>query len=324
MTTTRDPATIERDISQIDQALQQVSNLRAALKQFVQLVEQEQKGPNHVQAFTERIKRLKQELIGLGTESEKIKDVLEYVQSKTVEDEFDWNAMKSEKEGNQKMNTRKEIGSSVKDKADYAYKQLSSIVFDNNPISIESFFTTYTNEWIAQNKDQASKVTISFEREEQSTFSGTICHLKICVHKGFIAELELEYMRASNRLVVHQHDIRGLKEEKHIWQDSQYLIFQKLNLLTSVAFEDMTMFFARESFYYILDWFSSYHDLFTAPCYRCHKVLQFDSPVSKYLPPIVRTWNSKHAAQVTPTAYHKTCFHEYKNSQAMSHKSICQ
>lgn len=42
----------------------------------------------------------------------------------------------SEKEGNQKMTTRKEIGSSVKDKADYAYKQLSSIVFDNNPISM--------------------------------------------------------------------------------------------------------------------------------------------------------------------------------------------
>lgn len=49
---------------------------------------------------------------------------------------FYWYFCHSEKEGNQKMNTRKEIGSSVKDKADYAYKQLSSIVFDNNPISM--------------------------------------------------------------------------------------------------------------------------------------------------------------------------------------------
>lgn len=35
----------------------------------------------------------------------------------------------------------------------------------------------------------------------------------MCIHKAFIVELELEYARASNTLIVHQHDIRGLKEE---------------------------------------------------------------------------------------------------------------
>ncbi|CEG67640.1 hypothetical protein RMATCC62417_04037 [Rhizopus microsporus] len=224
----------------------------------------------------------------------------------------------SEKQDLQKTDTRKpeKIGSIVKDKADYAYKQLSSMVFDHNTSSTESFFTTYTQQWLSQNKDQAAKIDISFEREEQTTLSGTTCHLKVCIHKAFIVELELEYARASNTLIVHQYDIRGLKEE--LSQGSQYLVFQKLSLLAAVAFEDMTTLFARESFFYILDWLSSYHDLFTAPCIRCHKVLQFDSPVYKYTPPVVRTWNTKHTTDRTAVAYHMRCYHEHKNSQAIA------
>ncbi|ORE02305.1 hypothetical protein BCV72DRAFT_54594 [Rhizopus microsporus var. microsporus] len=106
--------------------------------------------------------------------------------------------------------------------------------------------------------------------------------------------------------------------QKQLSQGSQYLVFQKLSLLAAVAFEDMTTLFARESFFYILDWLSSYHDLFTAPCIRCHKVLQFDSPVYKYTPPVVRTWNTKHTTDRTAVAYHMRCYHEHKNSQAIA------
>lgn len=266
MSITRDPATLERDVSQIDQALAQVSNVRNSLKQFVQLIEQEQKGPNYVQAFSERIKQIKQDLHQLGNESELLKDVLEFTQSKSNQEESDW--LKREKEENQKTN-KKEIGSSVENKANYAYKQLSSVVFDQNSTTIESFFTTCTQDWIAHNKEQASRIKLSFK--EQPVVSGTTCLLKVIVQKGFVAELELEYLTSSNTLIIHQHDIRGLKEDKHCWQDTQYLVFQKLNLLASVALKDMSAFFARESLYSILEWFSSYHDLFTATCNQCRQ-----------------------------------------------------
>ncbi|CAO3670578.1 unnamed protein product [Rhizopus stolonifer] len=321
MSITRDPATLERDVSQIDQALAQVSNVRNSLKQFVQLIEQEQKGPNYVQAFSERINKFKQDLHQLGNESELLKGAniktivcIGIYTIKSNQEEFDW--LKREKEENQKT-IKKEIGSSVENKANYAYKQLSSVVFDQNPTSIESFFTTCTQDWIAHNKEQASRIKLSFK--EQPVVSGTTCLLKVIVQKGFVAELELEYLTSSNTLVIHQHDIRGLKEDKHCWQDTQYLVFQKLNLLASVALKDMSAFFARESLFSILEWFSSYHDLFTATCNQCSHVLQFDTITAKYLPPIVRTWNTKHI-QNKPVAYHRRCFNEHQNSQAIWQK----
>ena len=67
-----------------------------------------------------------------------------------------------------------------------------------------------------------------------------------------MADLELEYERNSDTLIIHQYDIKGVKEEKHFWQDSQYLVFQKINLLATDAFEDMLVFFAKESLYNIL------------------------------------------------------------------------
>lgn len=64
--------------------------------------------------------------------------------------------------------------------------------------------------------------------------------------------------------------------------------------------------------------------MFTRPCHRCHKILQFDSPQYKYLPPMVRTWTKKQSFQKNPSlrmetgvAYHLRCFAEYKNSHAM-------
>ncbi|KAI9357733.1 hypothetical protein BD770DRAFT_88778 [Pilaira anomala] len=89
----------------------------------------------------------------------------------------------------------------------------------------------------------------------------------------------------------------------------------------------MLVFFGKESLYNMLEWFSSYHNLFTAPCYRCHKILQFDSPQYRYLPPMVRTWAKKVVladnSELTVThhapgtVYHMRCYMEYKNNHAM-------
>ncbi|KAI9256174.1 hypothetical protein BY458DRAFT_417968, partial [Sporodiniella umbellata] len=73
MTSIRDPETIEKGLIQIEQALQNVSSLRNSFKQFVQLVEQDQKGSNRVQAFSECIKQIKLDFNHLRTKNEQLK-----------------------------------------------------------------------------------------------------------------------------------------------------------------------------------------------------------------------------------------------------------
>ncbi|KAI8642273.1 hypothetical protein BD408DRAFT_185686 [Parasitella parasitica] len=223
----------------------------------------------------------------------------------------------------------KELGSSVKESADRAYKELSSIVFERKSTLTTSeplFFTKYINEWLAENKAAGANLSIVFQKKEYSTLCGSACRIKICSRKALVADIELEYERGSDALVIHQYTIKSVKEEKQSWQDSQYLVFQKMNLLATAAFEDMLVFFAREALYNILDWFASYHDLFVSPCQRCHKLLQFDSPQFRYLPPMVRTWTKRQpihqhgdVANVhdVGTPYHMRCFIEYRNNQAM-------
>lgn len=90
-----------------------------------------------------------------------------------------------------------------------------------------------------------------------------------------MTEVELEYEQQTDTLVIHQYDIKGPKEEvrvyyynyyyyftvinipsfvknKNNWQESQHLVFQKLNLLAKSAFEDVLVFYARESLYSLL------------------------------------------------------------------------
>ncbi|OAD00336.1 hypothetical protein MUCCIDRAFT_166121 [Mucor lusitanicus CBS 277.49] len=102
-----------------------------------------------------------------------------------------------------------------------------------------------------------------------------------------VADLELEYQRGSDTLMMHQYDIKSVKEE---------------------------------------NWFASYHDLFVSPCQRCHKLLQFDSPQYRYLPPMVRTWAKKQPiqqnedapmTQSTGVPYHMRCYIEYRNNHGM-------
>ncbi|KAI8989972.1 hypothetical protein BDB01DRAFT_779580 [Pilobolus umbonatus] len=255
--------------------------------------------------------------------------------------EFNWDLIKSEidkeaveaenkyqKEENHMMKI-KEPGVLIKRSADYAYKELSSVVLNKHPIpssSIEHFFTTYTEQWKLQNKTNQENVSISFIHPEQSSLAGSTCRIKICVHKTLSAELELEYERESDTLSIHQYNIGSLKEQRPTSDDSQYLVFRKINLLATKAFEDMLVFFAKESLFNILDWFASYHDLFNKPCHRCHKLLQYDSPQYKHLPPMVRTWAKKSSLfnvnntqqRQTGIAYHMRCSIEHKHSKLIA------
>lgn len=187
---------------------------------------------------------------------------------------------------------------------------------ENRPM----FFTEYIEEWSTQNKSKYPDFSILFETQEQTTLTGSTCSIRVYSRKALAADLELEHDKNTDTLVIHQYDIKSVKEQKHIWQDSNYLVFQKLNLLATQAFEDMLVFYAKESLFNMLDWFASYFDLFSKPCIRCHKLLQFDSPQYKYLPPMVRTWTKKQpddpesTRQQVGVAYHMRCFAEYKNN----------
>ncbi|CAO3625484.1 unnamed protein product [Mucor hiemalis] len=320
---TEEATELVKDIANIDHALLTVSEICSSLRSFIQLVQAEKKGPTFVHSFSERLNSVKRELNTLcfGT-----------CPIIANENKFNWNLIKSEtqkeaaeeeircREEETNSTKTKESGSIVKANAEYAYKQLSSVVLEHKPnltSPVPLFFTTYINEWIAERKPNDIDFTVRYKEEEKMSSSGSTCRIKICAQKALVADLELEYERNSDTLIIHQYDIKGVKEQKHSWQDSQYLVFQKINLLATDAFEDMLVFFGKESLFNILEWFLSYHDLFTKPCHRCRKILQFDSPQYRYLPPMVRTWVKKSPtvnndiSETSPppaTAFHMRCY----------------
>ncbi|CEP09081.1 hypothetical protein [Parasitella parasitica] len=341
MSLKRSPEEIEKDISNIEHALLTVSEIRSSLKHFTNIIQAEQKGSNFVQLFGDRLKCVRYDLNTLSAQGENLKGALEHAQITAIENKFNWNMIKSEaekeateeeiryREEEANSGKAKELGSIVKASAEHAYKELSSIVLERKSTLTTSeplFLTKCISEWLAENKPINTELSIIFAKKEYSTLCGSTCRIKICMRKALVADLELEYERESDALVIHQYTIISAKEEKQSWQNSQYFVFQKMNLLATTAFEDMLGFFAREALYNILDWFASYHDLFISPCQRCHKVLQFDSPQYRYLPPMVRTWAKKQPIyQNNETAtvrkigapYHMRCFIEYRNNQAM-------
>ncbi|GAN07278.1 hypothetical protein MAM1_0155d06774 [Mucor ambiguus] len=336
MSLTRSPEDIEKDIANIEHALLTANIIQA-----------EQKGPNFVQSFSDRLKCVKRDLNTLSAEGENLKGALEHAQIAANENKFNWELIKSEtekeaaeeeiryREEEANSGKAKELGSVVKASADHAYKELSSVVLERKSTLTQPeslFFTKYIQEWLAENKTNNADIFVGFIKEEQQTLSGSTCRIQICIRKALVADLELEYERGSDTLMIHQYDIKSTKEEKQSWQDSQYLVFQKMNLLATTAFEDMLVFFAREALHNILNWFASYHDLFMLPCQRCHKLLQFDSPQYRYLPPMVRIWAKKQPiqqnedapmVQSTGVPYHMRCYIEYRNNHAipiMPHK----
>ncbi|KAK4512136.1 uncharacterized protein ATC70_013379 [Mucor velutinosus] len=341
MSLARSPKDIEKDIANIEHALLTVSEVRSSLKHFTDIVRAEQKGPNFVQSFSDRLKCVKRDLNTLSAEGENLKGALEHAQIAANENKFNWELIKSEaekeaaeeeiryREEEANSGKAKELGSIVKASAHHAYKELSSVVLERKSTLTPSeplFFTKNIHEWLTEKKTDNADLFVNFIKEEQQTLSGSTCRIQIYARKALVADLELEYERGSDTLVIHQYDIKSVKEEKQSWQDSQYLVFQKMNLLATTAFEDMLVFFAREALYNILNWFASYHDLFVSPCQRCHKLLQFDSPQYRYLPPMVRTWAKKQPihqnedvpmAQSTGVPYHMRCYTEYRNNHAM-------
>ncbi|KAI8642274.1 hypothetical protein BD408DRAFT_344555 [Parasitella parasitica] len=73
MSLTRSPEEIEKDISNIDHALLTVSEIRSSLKHFTEIVQAEEKGPNFVQSFGDRLKSVRRDLNTLSAQGENLK-----------------------------------------------------------------------------------------------------------------------------------------------------------------------------------------------------------------------------------------------------------
>ncbi|KAG0167740.1 hypothetical protein DFQ30_005710 [Apophysomyces sp. BC1015] len=316
--TTRTLAELEQDIANLEQSLftasalyfisvfilllltgwyKQVSEIRSSLKHFSQLVQEEEKKPNYVNAFTDRLTTVKRELNRLSSETEGLKGTLEYAQQAAEANTFDWPMIKQEidKDMAEQMNRYE----AEKDKP----KEVGA--------------------WMTSEKPQHVLMHVSYDTPERETFAGSICRVKVSIFKALTAILDLEYDHTSNSLVVHQYEMRSPKEDVSLMVLPNFNTNDTclLDLLINAALNDMTLTTARESLFCILHWLSSYYNLFVEPCCRCHKRLQFDSPQYKYLPPIVRTWDQKKVANQSDRnlslthntvglAYHIRCFIE--------------
>ncbi|KAI8097820.1 uncharacterized protein B0P05DRAFT_522207 [Gilbertella persicaria] len=226
MAATRSPEEIEKDIVNIEHALLTVSEIRSSLKNFTNLVQSEEKGPNFVHSISDRLKIIRRDLHTLSAESENLKGALEYAQIKASENNFNWSLIKSvaEKEAVEEENRyqeensgkAKEIGSVVKANAQHAYKALSSVIIDYKSTLTPAdplFFTKHIQDWLNTNKPEDINFSVIFTVPEHVTLTGSTCSIKVFSRKSLVVDLELEYERGSDTLIIHQYDIKSVKEQ---------------------------------------------------------------------------------------------------------------
>ncbi|ORX59642.1 hypothetical protein DM01DRAFT_1371507 [Hesseltinella vesiculosa] len=265
MTTAKSQQELEQAISHVDHTL----------STFVKIVESNPQQPSYIHQFSDGLNKIKRELNRLSGESESLKGVLEYTHVLAQQNNFDWPAIKE-----QKPVARQDT-------------------------SEATFITSVLQQWLASEKLKSIPVQHRLVQPEQKITNGSVCSLELTVRNILTATIDFEHHEPSDSLIIHRYDIKHPKEQKPYWQDSSYNVFQKIHTVASRALDDLTRFAAREALVNVLDWLTSYHQLYQEPCARCQKRLQFDSPQFKYLPPVVRTWD-----QTIGTAYHLKCFQE--------------
>ncbi|KAI8069261.1 mediator complex subunit 27-domain-containing protein [Gongronella butleri] len=274
---------IEQAISHIDHTLTTVCEIRSSLRQFVKTVETNPQQPSYIHQFSDGLNKVKRELNRLTGETDSLKGVLEYAHVLAQQNNFDWPAIKEVMENEQgavpaasssDKKSEREIGHQIKSKVDDMLSELSSVVLPKQPSAPAAadtmFITNVLDQWLASDKLKAIHIQHNFPEPEHAILHGSTCSL-----------------------------------EKSYWQESGYKVLRKMHMVASRALDDLTRLAAREALVSVLDWLASYHRLYQTPCARCHKILQFDSPQFKHLPPVVRTWD-----QTIGTAYHLKCFQE--------------
>ncbi|CAM0142291.1 unnamed protein product [Umbelopsis sp. WA50703] len=327
-------------IAKIDELLETLADTRASVRQLCRVTTEESRTVEFPQIFNEKLRTVKGILGRLGTEVDGAQGVLEYAHNISASKTFNIDSIVREEsndamdylnddlQGNEMGDTNKEFGSALKRNASfllreittatkYTLKRVNEITDDRDPKKLDKkgkkpssetgMITAFINDWI-KTSALSKNATIQYVVEESSTLTGSACCLEISIPHVLMANLSIQHNIEKDGVVFDNFCIVAYREEKPLWERSNYSVFSKINILALERLDEIAKNSSQKAIYCVLNWIASYHDLFTAACHKCQKRLLFNSPQFKYMPPTLRIIKpSDDDEQIRYVAYHDKC-----------------
>ncbi|GAB5588747.1 Mediator of RNA polymerase II transcription subunit 27 [Umbelopsis nana] len=328
------------NIEKVDGLLNTLADIRVSVRQLFQVTTEESQVIEFPQIFNERLRTVKGVLGRFASETESAQGALEYAHNLSASKTFDINAIISDESndtmdflndeipGNDAGDSNKEFGTALKQNASYVLreiatatpytlKRLAEVSDDRDSKRVDTkgegkdsspgMIKTFVNDWI-KTSPFSKHATIEYAIEETNTLTGSVCCLKISITHVLTAFLSIQYDAGKDSVVFENLCVVAYREEKTLWERSDYAVFEKINILAMERLDEMAKNNAQQAIYNVLTWVASYHDLFTATCQKCQKRLLFNSPHFKYIPPTLRILKpSSDDKAVEWLAYHNKC-----------------
>ncbi|KAG2184385.1 hypothetical protein INT43_000294 [Umbelopsis isabellina] len=328
-------------IAKIDELLETLADTRASVRHLCRVTTDESRTVEFPQIFNERLRTVKGVLGRLGTEVDGAQGILEYAHNISAAKTFNIDSIVREEsndvmdflnddlQGNEIGDTNKEFGSALKQNASfllreitiatkYTLKRVNEISEDRDPKRLDTkgkdtssesgMITAFINDWI-KTSSLSKHTIIQYAVEESNTLTGSACCLEISIPHVMKAYLSIQHDIEKDGVVFDNFCIVAYREEKPLWERSDYSVFSKINILALERLDEIAKKSSQKAIYCVLNWIASYHDLFTATCHKCQKRLLFNSPQFKYMPPTLRILKSSedHDEQIRYLAYHDKC-----------------
>ncbi|CAO3672397.1 unnamed protein product [Umbelopsis vinacea] len=328
------------NVEKVDVPLNTLTDIRASVRQLFQVTTEESRALDFPQIFNERLRTVKGVLGRFAAETESAQGALEYAHNLSASKTFDINAIISndskddmdflndEIQGNDAADGNKEIGTALKRNTSYVFreiitatpytlKRLGEVSENRDPKRVDTkqkdnllslgMTKTIVSDWI-KTSPFSKYATIEYAIDENTTLTGSACCLKISITHVFNAYLSIQYDAGKNIVIFDNFCVVAYREEKPLWERSEYAIFEKINILAMETLDEMAKNNAQQAIYCVLNWIAGYHDLFTATCHKCQKRLLFNSPQFKYILPTLRILKpSEDDKAVEWLAYHNKC-----------------
>ncbi|KAF0401198.1 mediator complex subunit 27-domain-containing protein [Gigaspora margarita] len=158
-------------------------------------------------------------------------------------------------------------------------------IFGTIEIYDASKLNSAIDDWLAEAKQRPYPVAIE---KVECDLSGRPSGLMVLVNNLLKAGIILKYNDINGSSVSFVRlTIIGYQEKKSIREFSDILVFQRITQIGLELFNNLDQ---SDPMPKLLDWISSFHDLYTSKCHHCKKLLSFDSHVYKYLPPVRRVF----------------------------------
>ncbi|KAH8550184.1 mediator complex subunit 27-domain-containing protein [Umbelopsis sp. PMI_123] len=328
------------NIEKVDTLLNTLTDIRASVKQLFQVSTEESRAIDFPQLFNERLRVVKGIIGRFTSEAENAQGALEYAHNLSATKTFDLSTivrdepidgmdyLNDDMQGNDAGDSNKEFGIALKQNASYLLREITTSTpytlkrlndipderdakridtrEDGNPLS-SGMISAFVNDWI-KTSPFSKYADIQSAIEESTTLTGSACCLKISISHVLCAYLSVQYDEGKHSVVFDNFCVVAYREEKPLWERSDYAVFEKINILAMERLDEMAKSNAQGSVYSVLNWIASYHDLFTATCHKCQKRLLFNSPQFKYLPPTLRVLKqTENDDSIEWLAYHSKC-----------------